>query len=109
MNCLHRPQRAYTAAPWIIAGGLLLGASPAAAQEDTATPATGDANSGTAVSIGDSAADQPAGSGGTTTTALPRTGAGMAAGLEASWLSLGAIAGAAVAAVYAMRERGSGR
>ena len=108
MPRLLRPLRA-SAAPWIVVGGLLLAVSPAAAQEDTATPGTRDATTSTVVSLGDSSADQSAGSGSTTTTALPRTGVGSAAGLEASWISLGAIAGAAVAAVYAMRERGSGR
>jgi hypothetical protein len=101
---LRRSYLTMAAAPWILAGGLLLAAPTASAQDDTTTAQTDDdgaGDTGSTVTVGNtgSAAD------GAVTTALPRTGAGILAGGESSWLSLGAVAGAAVAAVYAMRER----
>jgi hypothetical protein len=79
----------------MLAGGLLLGAPSALAQDatDGATPV---------------AAETSAAAGGANTT-LPRTGVGALAGAEGSWLSIGAIAGAAVAAAYAARERMTNR
>jgi hypothetical protein len=106
---LRRSHLAYAVAPWVLAGGLLLVSPPVAAQDDTTAAETDDtsddANAGTTVAIGGTGGA----TGGATATALPRTGAGIVASGEASWLSLGAIAGAAVAAVYAARERMSER
>lgn len=106
--CRRRSRIAVAAAPWVIAGGLLFVAAPAMAQDDATPEAV------TAVTVADDAAgtaasDTAAGAGGATTTAVPRTGAGILAGGEGSWASLGAIAGAAVAAAYALRERMANR
>jgi hypothetical protein len=106
---LRRSHLAYAAAPWILAGGLLLASPPVAAQDDSTAVETDDDtddnDDGTTITIGGTGGATE----GTTATALPRTGAGLTGGAEASWLSLGAIAGAAVAAVYAARERSSNR
>lgn len=108
MNRLRRSQITSTAAPWIIAGGLLFVAAPVMAQDDATPEAVAEATV-----AGDAAADATtsttADAGGATTTAVPRTGAGILAGGEGSWASFGALAGAAVAGGYAVRERVANR
>jgi hypothetical protein len=104
---LRRSYLTMAAAPWILAGGLLLAAPTVSAQDDTTTAQTDDDgadDTGSSVTVGNTGNTGNAADG-AVTTALPRTGAGILAGGESSWLSLGAVAGAAVAAVYAMRER----
>ena len=91
-------------APWVIAGALLLGtgtlavaqdATPApieVASETTVTPAEGPVTMANAVGSG------PAPS------TVPAAGVGLAAGGTGP-LSLGALVGAGVAVVFALRER----
>ena len=90
-------------APWIVAGALLLGmGAPTSAQD--ATPAPVDITTETPTASADSQAE--AVGGGNAPSAMPSAGIGpgLAAGGTGP-LSLGALVGAGVAAVFALRER----
>jgi len=88
-------------APWVFAGLLVVGdsapvsaqdATPAPVEVTTETPPTSEAHR--AEDVG----------GGSAPSAMPSAGVGVAAG--STWpLSLGALVGAGVAAVFALRER----
>ena len=90
-------------APWVLAGSLFLAeGAPVSAQDATPAPIEVTTEMPTAAP-GSSA--QPVG-GGNVPSAMPATGvgSGLAAGGTAP-LSLGALVGAGVAAVFALRER----
>jgi len=90
-------------APWVLAGSLFLAeGAPVSAQD--ATPAPIEVTTETPTASPESSA-QPVG-GGNAPSAMPATGVGpgLAAGGTAP-LSLGALVGAGVAALFALRER----
>jgi hypothetical protein len=90
-------------APWILAGVVFLGAgTPAAAQD--ATPAAIKAASATTVTPAELPATTTAGAGGEAPSTVPSAGVGLASGGTGP-LSLGALVGAGVAALFALRER----
>ena len=90
-------------APWVLAGSLLLGEGASVAAQD-ASPAPVAVSRATADASADSQED--AGGGESAPPAMPSAGvgSGIAAGGTGP-LSLGALVGAGVAAVFAFRER----
>ena len=102
MSPVPKAVSALRCAPWILAGVLFLGAgTPAAAQD--ATPAAIEAASGTTVALTELPTTAVVG-GTDTPSTVPSAGVGLASGGTGP-LSLGALVGAGVAAVFALRER----
>ena len=95
---------AFRFAPWILAGVMFLGAgTPAAAQD--ATPSALEVTPGTTVTGTEPPATTAAATGGEVgPSTVPSAGVGLASGSTGP-LSLGALVGAGVAAVFALRER----
>ena len=94
-------------APWIVAGSLFLGASaPVSAQDASSVPLEVTTKTFTV------SADLPEQAVGGVNAPSAMPSAGVGAGLEADGtgpLSLGALVGAGVAAIYALRERWKNR
>ena len=90
-------------APWVLAGSLLLsGAAPVSAQDASPTPVA--VSSATTDASAESQADAVGGESGPSAMPSAGVGSGLAAGGTGP-LSLGALVGAGVAAVFALRER----
>lgn len=106
MPRLHTTVSALRFAPWIVAGALLLGAGPVVtAQEGTPLPIEVDTEIAAtpAALAGETTAEV---GGGSQPSTVPSTGVGP--GFTAGGtgpLSLGALVGAGVAALFALRER----
>ena len=92
-----------TLAPWVLAGSLLLsGAAPVSAQDASPVPlAVATATTDTSM---ESQANAVGGESGPSAVPSAGVGSGLAAGGTGP-LSLGALVGAGVAAVFALRER----
>jgi hypothetical protein len=104
MPRIHDIVSALRFVPWILAGAVFFGAeAPATAQD--ATPAAIEVASATTVTPAEPSATTAAGSAGEAgPSTMPSAGVGLASG--GTWpLSLGALVGAGVAALFALRER----
>jgi hypothetical protein len=103
MRRSHVAAATLSLAPWVLAGSLLLGeAAPVSAQDASPIPiAIGTATTDTSV---ESQANAVGGESGPSTMPSAGVGSGLAAGSTGP-LSLGALVGAGVAAVFALRER----
>ena len=103
MRRSHAAAATLSLVPWVLAGSLFLGdGMPVAAQD--ATPAPTEISTETLAASPESSAQVVGG--GNAPSAMPSAGVGP--GLAASGtapLSLGALVGAGVAAVFALRER----
>jgi hypothetical protein len=90
-------------APWVVAGALLLGEdAPVSAQE--ATPAAVEVSTGSAEAASEPQAEAVGGESGPSAMPSAGVGSGLATGGSGP-LSLGALVGAGVAAIFALRER----
>jgi len=92
-------------APWVLAGSLLLGEGASVAAQDT-SPAPVGVSRATGAGLASADSQEDAGGGEIAPPAMPSAGvgSGIAAGGTGS-LSLGALVGAGIAAVFAFRER----
>ncbi len=90
-------------APWVVAGSLLLGeGAPVSAQD--ATPAPVEVSTVTTEASAEPGAEDVGGKSGPSTMPAAGVGSGLAGGGTGP-LSLGALVGAGVAAIFALRER----
>ena len=90
-------------APWVLAGSLLLGESaPVSAQETSSAPVA--VSTATTDASAEFQADAVGGESGPAAMPTAGVGSGLAAGGTGP-LSLGALVGAGVATVFALRER----
>jgi hypothetical protein len=90
-------------APWVLAGSMLLGeAAPVSAQDASPVPVT--VSTATTDASAESQANAVGGENGPSAMPSAGVGSGLAAGGTGP-LSLGALVGAGVAAVFALRER----
>jgi hypothetical protein len=103
MHRSHLAAVALSLAPWVLAGSLLLGeAAPVSAQD--ASPAPVVISTATTDMPTESQADAVSGESGPSAMPSAGVGSGLATGGTGP-LSLGALVGAGVAAVFAFRER----
>ena len=91
-------------APWILAGVVFLGASAPATAQDATPSATQVASETTVIAAEPPATTAAAAGGEAGPSTMPSAGVGLASGGTGP-LSLGALVGAGVAALFALRER----
>jgi len=102
MRRSHVAAATLSLAPWVLAGSLLLGeGAPVSAQD--ATPAAVEVVAETAEASPEPQAEAVGGVSGP--SAMPSAGVGSGLATGSGPLSLGALVGAGVAAIFALRER----
>ena len=102
MRRSHVAAATLSLAPWVLAGSLLLGeGTPVSAQD--ATPAAVEVVTETAEASPEPQAEGVGGESGP--SAMPSAGVGSGLATGGGPLSLGALVGAGVAAIFALRER----
>jgi hypothetical protein len=92
---------------WILVGVVFLGVGTPAAAQDAASAAI-EVGSATTVTLGELPVTTTAGAGADAPSTVPSAGVGLASGGTGP-LSLGALVGAGVAALFALRERHKSR
>jgi hypothetical protein len=103
MRRSHVAAATLSLAPWVVAGGLLLGeGAPVSAQD--ATPAAVEVSTVTGEPSAEPQAEAVGGESGPSAMPSAGVGSGLATGGSGP-LSLGALVGAGVAAIFALRER----
>ena len=103
MRRSHVAAATLSLAPWVLAGSLLLGeGTPVSAQD--ATPAAVEVSTETAEASAEPQAEAVGGETGPSAMPSAGVGSGLATGGSGP-LSLGALVGAGVAAIFALRER----
>ena len=103
MRRSHVAAAALSLAPWVLAGSLLLGeGAPVSAQD--ATPAAVEVSTGTGEAFTEPQANAVGGESGPSAMPSAGVGSGLTTG-GGGPLSLGALVGAGVAAIFALRER----
>ena len=95
-------------APWAVAGVLLLGAGASATAQDAPTAPIATDSETTVTPVEMPAAASSGAGDSAAPSAMPSAGVGLASGGTAPY-SLGALVGAGVAAIFALRERLKGR
>ena len=103
MRRSHVAAATLSLAPWVLAGSLLLGESAPVSAQD-ATPAPVEVSTETTEASPESQAEAVGGESAPSAMPSAGVGSGLAAGGTGP-LSLGALVGAGVAAVFALRER----